>query len=51
MGSVTKSAFIWFYLGWNYTQFKKDFMEKDNGDSDKRYFLEADVQYPEKWPS
>ena len=29
------------------SQFNKDFLKVYNGDSDIRYFIEADVQYPE----
>ena len=32
----------------NTPQSSKDFIENYNGDSDEGYFLEADVQYPEK---
>ena len=32
----------------NTCQFNKNFTENYNEDSDKGYFLEADVQYPEK---
>ena len=30
------------------SQFNEDFMKNYNEESDKGYFLEADVQYPEK---
>ena len=30
------------------SQFNKDFIENYNEDSDEGYFLEVDVQYPEK---
>ena len=32
----------------NTSQFSKDFIENYNEDSDQRYFLEVDIQYPEK---
>ena len=32
----------------NTSQFNKDFIEIWNEDNDERYFLEVDVQYPEK---
>ena len=32
----------------NTLQFSKDFIGNYNEDSDERYFLELDVQYPEK---
>ena len=32
----------------NQSQFSNDFIEKYYEDSDKEYFLEVDVQYPEK---
>ena len=31
----------------NTFQFNKDFIEKNNKDNDKGYFLDVDVQYPE----
>ena len=30
------------------SQFNEDFIKKYNGESDEAYFLEVDVQYPEK---
>ena len=30
------------------SQFNKDFMKKNNEESDDGYFLEVDVQYPER---
>ena len=38
-------AFLWVE---NTSQFSKDFIEKYNEDSDEGYFVEVDVQYPEK---
>ena len=38
-------AFLWVE---NTSQFSKDFIEKYNEDSDEEYFVEVDVQYPEK---
>ena len=32
----------------NTPQFSKDFIEIYNEDNDEKYFLEVDVQYPEK---
>ena len=32
----------------NTFQCNKDFIENYNGDIDERYFLEVDIQYPEK---
>ena len=31
-------------------QFNEDFIKSNNEESDERYFLEIDVQYPEKLP-
>ena len=35
-------------MGWKTSQFNEDFRKIYNEDSDLAYFLEADVQYPEK---
>ena len=35
-------------MSWNTSQVNKDFIEKCNKDSDEKYFLEVDVQYPDK---
>ena len=37
-------------FGWidDTSQFNEDFMKSHNEESDKGYFLEVDVQYPEK---
>ena len=32
----------------NTSQFNEDFIKNDHEESDERYFLEVDVQYPEK---
>ena len=43
MGNVT--AFGWIE---NTSQFNEDFIKSCNEESDEGYFLEVDVQYPEK---
>ena len=50
MGNVTKLPVQGFKWVENVSQFSKDFMENYNEDSDEGYFLEVDVQYPEKIP-
>ena len=37
-----------FKSNWNTSQFSKDFIENYNKNTDEGYFLEVNVQYPEK---
>ena len=41
---LTVEGFEWYE---NATMFNEDFMKSYNEDSNMRYFLEVDVQYPE----
>ena len=48
MGNVTKVSVNGFQWVKETSQFNEGFIESHNEESSKRYFLEADVQYPEK---
>ena len=45
MGTIIKGVCRWFK---DTSQFNKNFKEHYNRDTDKEYFLEVDIQYPER---